>query len=210
MRLQLDIGSCHGNDPKKIQEIVDLCAEVGAELKFQLFKNKPPNIELAPEIWDIAVEMCAKKKVPIFASVWDIYGIDILIDSGCQTAKFAYSQNDKSLMIQYALDKEMEVIVSTDIMGPRYLGCVHLYCIPQYPVPYEISFDGLFPRLDGFSDHTLGIRQSLNAVIEGATIIEKHVTTEANDVDCPDAKFAIKPSQVRNWRKLLDDITSGQ
>jgi sialic acid synthase SpsE len=210
-RLILDFGSNHGNSIERVKEIITLCKEVNAELKFQIFKNKPPNIALDMKIWDEAVRICEGEGVKMFASVWDIYGINILAESGCQTVKFAYSMNDAAMLIEYAQQTvNLETIVSTDIMGPTYQGCKHLYCIPLYPVQYEILFDGLFPRFDGFSDHSIGISQSMYAVMQDAAIIEKHVTTEANDVDCPDAKFAIKPSQVRKLRSVADDITAGQ
>jgi sialic acid synthase SpsE len=75
---------------------------------------------------------------------------------------------------------------------PEYVQ--RLYCIAEYPVKYRIDFDGIFKRFDGFSDHTLGISQSIEAVNRGARIIEKHFRLDNKKCDhVPDGMFAIKP-----------------
>jgi sialic acid synthase SpsE len=208
-RLILDIGSTHGNSMKRIEKIVELCAEVGAELKFQLFRNLPPNIELNRDLIPTISQLCFTSKVKWFASVWDEEAL-LLVDDNCPTVKFAYSQRYNYPLMMNAVGRKLEIIRSADDLSDWGTATVNLYCIPLYPIPYIIDFRGLFPPFDGFSDHTRGISQTLAAIKAGAKIIEKHVTTEENDVDCPDAKFALQPSEVRRLVHVITAWEQGQ
>jgi sialic acid synthase SpsE len=79
---------------------------------------------------------------------------------------------------------------------------VSFYCIPEYPVRYQVDFEGLFPMFDGLSDHTLGFRQTIRAAEMGAQFIEKHF--QGNwDSSCPDGCFALKPAQLDEMVKQL-------
>ena len=56
-----------------------------------------------------------------------------------------------------------------------------------------------FPKFNiGFSDHSLGHELSLAAVAMGATIIEKHVTLDRNDISPAEHHFSMEPGEVLN------------
>ena len=53
-----------------------------------------------------------------------------------------------------------------------------LYCIPKYPCPYsEIDFDKM-KFFDGYSNHCPKLSAPINAVHNGAKIIEIHITSD--------------------------------
>ena len=150
------------------------------------------NVWCSPELYLEAVEY-AGKELAIGASVFGPRELEFLLHTSPDFIKFSYGKKDQVAWIIEALDSRKEVMVSCDVMTEHLVpeGAKKLFCVSQYPVYQELSFDELFPRFDGFSDHTLGIRQTTKSVVMGAKIIEKHVKLNHHDVTCPDALFAV-------------------
>lgn len=87
-----------------------------------------------------------------------------------------------------------------------------LYCVSKYPTPdHNINFGRMkdladkFGRSVGFSDHTVGIFASVAAVANGASVIEKHFTTDRS-LGGPDQVCSLEPHEfavmVREIRRL--------
>lgn len=204
---------------ERIKEAIDRCKALGniSALKLQLFPNdvkytEVGNVYLSPEIFKLAFEYGKQVGLPVTASAFDMESYYFLRNLQPDFIKFAYSQKHQ-WWIKDCLDHGFEAIVSCDVMSDAAVGngiiltqkdgtfikenkVTKLYCIPEYPVRYEVAFDGLFPRFDGFSDHTLGIRQTQRAIDAGAKIIEKHVKLGHEDEICPDASFAVLVEQL--------------
>lgn len=203
-----EIGSCHGGKIELAKEAIRIVAVCGAwAVKFQLFPNTPEftstgNIYLPREWWPELVEYAKSLPVKIFASVWDQEGFDLLLDNGSSFVKFPFSLRRTGKNFN-SHEREFTPIFSLDYLDILEFSYknkpIKLWCIPEYPVKYKVSFDKVFERFDGFSDHTLGIRQSHNALIAGADYLEKHFKLE-DSPDCPDARFAITPKELE---KLL-------
>jgi len=192
----------------RIKEAIDRCKASGIDaIKLQLFPNEAKytdvgNVYLSHELFRLAFEYGKSVDFPVTASVFDMESYYFLRNLQPLFIKFAYSQKHQ-WWIKDCIDHRMEAIVSCDVMTDSLVpsGALKLYCIPEYPVRYEISFDELFPRFDGFSDHTLGIRQTANAIKAGAEIIEKHVKLGYGDETCPDARFAVGVEDFASLRK---------
>ncbi len=210
VRLIAELGSCHMGKLERIKEAADRCKKAGVDaLKLQLFPNDEKytavgNVYLSPELFKLAFEYGRSIDLPITASVFDMESYYFLRNLQPDFIKFAYSQKHQ-WWIKDCLDHQMEAIVSCDVMTDHLVPkeTTRLYCIAQYPVPYEVSFDGLFPRFTGFSDHTLGVRQTVSAIEAGAQIIEKHIRLGYDDETCSDARFAITIEElggVKNGR----------
>lgn len=212
-RIIAELGSCHMGKLERIKEAIDICKDLDLELKLQLFPNEAPyvptNVYLEPELFTQAFEYAENKGVVLSSSVFDQASYDFLLSHRPRYIKFAYSKKNQTEWIDRTLREGIEAVVSADIMTDSKVpvGATKLYCIPEYPVRYEVSFDELFtapqvgakPRFDGFSDHTLGIRQTQRAIDAGAKIIEKHVRLGYGDEVCPDAFFAVS---IRDLGKL--------
>jgi sialic acid synthase SpsE len=207
VRLVLDPGSTHGNSMANIEELITLCTDVHAALKFQLFENIPPNIATNRKFFEQACQLCkAPGMCEIFASVWDEPALDLVNKMGCSSVKFAYSQRYNTGLIQKALRSFERIYISygwNDIIQEDP-SIIPLYVIPEYPVLYKVDFSSIFPRFAGFSDHTIGYSQTVDAIKAGARVIEKHVHP-TKCTECPDARFALSPSNVRG----LNDIIAG-
>lgn len=221
-RIIAELGSCHMSKLERIKEAIDRCKKIGVDaLKLQLFPNEAPyvptNIWLDPYMMREAIEYGDKHGVIVSASVFDELSWIYLLDSNPKFIKFSYSKKESSRLIAATIQHDIEAIVSCDVMTDHLVPkeATKLYCIPEYPVRYEIAFDGLFgeslteripnergpARFDGFSDHTLGIRQTQRAIDAGATVIEKHVRLGYDDETCPDARFAVVIEELGKLRR---------
>jgi len=209
VRLIAEIGSTHDGEKAACIAAIENAAETGIkDVKFQLLEpeqiKETGNISIKPSWLPDLIRCGNGNGVNVFASVWSDTAMALLHNAGANTVKIAYSMNLQHWLIKEAVKMFPEVIVSGDIMHRATVNCIELYCIPLYPVPYEVSFvDGLFPMFAGFSDHTLGIRQSTIAALAGAKIIEKHVFQNENS-RTPDRRFAISWKEMEKLHKKLD------
>lgn len=208
VKIVLDPGSTHMGDKRLAKELIDKAAEAGADyIKFQLFPNdkkytESGNIPL-PYDWFPELKKYARGKIKVTASAFDKQGLDILRACEVDFYKFAYSQQDQLNYIQGLLNVGKTVVVSTDVMNlyklPSHKNLVSLFCQPIYPTMHKTNFDDLFPPFQGFSDHSLGISESVEAAKAGAKWIEKHMTLQYTDcLDTPDGKFALLPDQAKD------------
>jgi sialic acid synthase SpsE len=207
-----DPGSCHDGDLYKAKELVSIGAACGLNaIKFQLLtpnESKGGNIGINWEWMGELIDLGKRKGVEVFASVFDRNGWDYLLSLGCKSVKLSYSQADKLPTYPHLAPLET-VYVSQDVMSPTLslqparrgdvkpgpMRLVRFFCLPLYPVPFVPSFDGLFPRFDGFSSHCLGIDQEIRAVEAGAKYLEFHFQGTW-DSHTPDGRFAKRPQEV--------------
>lgn len=211
MRIILDVGSTHGGSIKKVEEAIRFVASIGiTDVKFQILEKchiKAGNTPIPSSWLKRFIDLGRDVGINVFASVWSFDGMTQLKDAGATTVKFAYSAHSNTSLINLAKLTFDEVIVSTDVMS--YVpGVKNLFCIPQYPVYQLLSFECLFEKFVGFSDHTLGISQSLSAVRAGAKMIEKHVNVNES-FDCPDSRFALTINQVEELKNAIDYTEMG-
>ncbi len=208
VKIIAEIGSCHMANKDYCKEAIDLAAENKCyAIKFQLFQDMYPNISLPREWWGELVDY-AKGKITIFASAFDMGAVNLLEEHKSPYVKFAYSQRKYWKLIDKAR-KFAKVIVSCSPYDSHFYpkDVIRLFCISEYPVRYNINFDNIFSRypFDGFSDHTLGYRQTFQAIRYGAEIIEKHITLDHKDINCPDHYFALRPKELKSMMETIYD-----
>ena len=213
----VDVGSNHGGRLDYAKEFIDIAVDNGCwAIKFQLFKNLPPNIELPREYWPELVGY-AKGRIEIFASVFDKEAMIFLLENGANYVKFAYSMRFNTLGFPTtSLYQSYESDLPKVFISCSPLECcqfcqewLKLFCIPEYPVLYEIDFREIFRNFEfaGFSDHTLGFVQTLNAIDHGAEYIEKHIALNTM-VKCPDWEIALKPKQLKEMMGAIKSCES--
>lgn len=201
IKVIIDPGSTHMGKLDYARELIDIAKDLGVyAIKFQLFGPefaKGGNIPL-PKEWLPELIERADQKVIVTASAFDDEHLDFLIRLKVPFIKFAYSQKHKIDWQRKALEMGIKSIVSCDVMTDHQvlLGSERLYCISEYPVQYQIDFENIFPRFDGFSSHCLGVKQDERAIMAGARMIEKHITLDHADISCPDHFFALHPKEM--------------
>lgn len=87
-----------------------------------------------------------------------------------------------------------------------------LHCTTEYPAPFDQtnlrsmkSIGEIFDIPVGFSDHTPGISIPIAAVALGATVIEKHFTTDKN-LPGPDHKASLEPDELKAMVKAIREV----
>lgn len=199
VRIIAEVGSTHMGKWVYCKEALDRCNELGVDaVKFQLFPNTDKftslgNIWMPKDLYLQSKEYGDEIGIQVSASVFGPEELTFLLSTNPEFVKFAYSMKQSYFDIQTAQTFGTEAIVSCDVMSDADIpaNCTKLFCIPQYPVYSQVSFEGIFPRFQGFSDHTLGFNQTLEAILAGATTIEKHITLNHSDIQCPDSRFAL-------------------
>lgn len=210
-----DVGSTHMGNIEYCFEAVDLAGKIGLDtVKFQLFPDTAEYTTTGNVVfplpwnqtWVELMQYAKDKMVDITASVFSRDALEILCKTKPNFIKFGYGMKEKTNWQSICQDNYgIQTIVSCDVMTAAdiYPKAKKLYCIPEYPVRYLIDFSDIFPRFYGFSDHTLGTKQTLRAVSEGALMVEKHVRLDHMDVKCPDAAFALTFPEME---KLINKV----
>ena len=205
-----DSGSCHGGDLKGALRCIDAAAEAGLKLvKLQLFPalGSGANIPLSPAHIKPIKKYADSMGIQVFASVWDDAGMAALYNAGCKRVKFAYSQRN-SRLLHTACSQFDEVYVSMDLTDSyRFLDpkITRLYVVALYPLVYTIDFTGIFPRMHGFSDHSIAPNNARAAVLAGAEVIECHFKCD-DPAACPDAEFAKDKYALREYIQEVTDV----
>lgn len=201
-----DPGSTHDGSFVKALTLINIAADCGLDaVKFQLLspeQERGQNIGMNWEWLPALIDEGIKRKIEVFASVFNMEGVQWLIKYGCKSVKFAYSQlllHKVSAHLHNNFDK---VYMSTDVMNGVFENTINLYCIPQYPVPFIVDFEGLFPKFNGFSSHCLGIRQEQAALRAGAKYLELHYQGKWES-NTPDGKFAKTPKELGKLMRII-------
>jgi len=218
VKIIVDPGSCHLGSVNKTYHLIEHAKDAGADaIKFQLFKEEvpfvPPNIMLPWDWFPKLVEYGNNIGIEVFASFfhWDAY--KVIRDAGCKSIKFAYGMRGQvqSYWLSGVLAQFDTAYVSNDFMEwhPTKIADTkikRLWCIPQYPVPFQVDFTDKFKRFDGFSSHCMGTQQELMAMRAGAKIIELHMKLPGQTNECPDALISKTPEEVTRlcvWRDMV-------
>ena len=160
--------------------------------------------------------------VELFASPFDAEAVTVMLWAGMRWCKIASGDITNEALVRAAaamfpqrlilatgaataaeIDQAVEWIYHQSGKPPAYL----LACSLVYPSPDDVAEIARVATLAhrhyrtvgtgvGYSDHTHGIISAAVAVGAGATMLEKHVTLDASDLDVPDNAFAIEPDDL--------------
>lgn len=189
--------------------------------------------ETPPEMVKILSEYANSIKIPLFASVFDFSGVDLVHYLGLPAIKIASFELVDTPLIQMAASTGLPMIISTGMGSseeivdainaynhgrPGEPNFALLHCISSYPAsPQEANLSALGPlsalsgghHVVGFSDHTLGFGTAVAAVAFGASIIEKHFIMDRSDGG-PDSHFSMEPAEfaqlVKSCREAWQSI----
>ena len=148
-----------------------------------------------------------------FASIFDEKTYEILKSVNRKYIKIPSVEAYDLNLIKKSLNDFENVIVSTGALKKKELDNLKqfkdeknfhiLHCVSTYPLDYKnCNFEKFFYikknfKNFGYSGHARGIYDAIYAISNGATIIEKHFTTN-NDLEGRDNKFAILPNQLKD------------
>jgi len=234
MKVQIiaDCGiNANGNIEVAKQQIDLACASGVDAVKFQVYNSEKLHGVNSPVYKDAKRGEFSYKDLEVlkdyspiewFASAFDIEAVDFLENIGVKRHKVASrSMTDWKLLERIAKTKK-PVIVSTgrhdtntikkaiDILKDNTITL--LYCIPDYPTKIEdlnfgrmTGIQELFKLPIGFSDHTLGIWASIEAVRLGVVMIERHFTVSRDLPGC-DQIVSLEPHEMKLLIKSIRQL----
>jgi len=175
----------------------------------------------------------ASQNIGFFSTGFDIESINMLAELGQEFFKIPsgeitnlpylrhIGQFNKTIILSTGMSSMVEIDAAINALeksGTPREKITILHCTTSYPVPItEVNLRAMqtihntFNVSVGYSDHTLGIEVPIAAVALGATVIEKHFTTDKN-LTGPDHKASLEPEElrsmitgIRNIEKALGD-----
>ena len=189
-----------------------------------LFRSVSLPWESFPELFAHARE----KGMEPFGTPFGLAGLEVLLGLDAKFIKIASSDVEYTPLLEACGESGKPVILS---LGKATLanaddavsvlensGCQDLtllHCIAAYPAPIaEANLRNIqllklaFPQNQiGFSDHTQDYTASIVAVALGATMIERHVTSDVNN-DGPDDWFSLPLSKFSEFATALNGAKS--
>lgn len=143
---------------------------------------------------------------------FSIAAVDRLERLGVQAYKIGSGELTNRELIRYVAGKKKPMIVSTGMGTPEDV-CAAVSCLPReyallhctslYPTRHDqvrlgaMDWLEFFTPIVGLSDHSPGIWTCLGAVALGASIVEKHFTSDKS-WDGPDIPVSIGPDELRD------------
>lgn len=190
-------------------------------------------LELTDSVHHELIAHCASQDIGFFSTGFDVESINLLVGLGQDLFKIPSGEITNLPYLQHIGKLKKTVILSTGMSnmdeieaaikvleesGTNRSKITVLHCTTAYPVPMSDvnlramqSIQNKFKVAVGYSDHTLGIEIPIAAVALGATIIEKHFTTDRS-LPGPDHKASLEPAEltamidgIRNIEKALGD-----
>lgn len=175
---------------------------------YDLYKSTSTPFKWAKFLFEYAKDV----DIPIFASVFDVTGLEFLEGVNCQAYKIAsFEINDTNLIKEVASTKK-PMVLSTGMASITEIdrALTHitsdvalLHCVSCYPCELYATNLGKITSLKthyedipiGFSDHTSGVTAAIYATMLGARIIEKHIMLEGSE--SADSKFSLTHKQFQ-------------
>jgi len=171
---------------------------------------------------------CKKNKILFACSPFYLDAVDLLKKYKCDIIKIASPEIKNLPLINSASKSGIPMIISTgdsslkeiieakkEIFQKNYKKTAFLHCVSQYPAEIKnLNLNNInylkkklkeFPI--GFSDHSMGIDASVDAVSIGAVIIEKHITLNRSSRG-PDHFFAIEPHELNQMIFKINNFIS--
>lgn len=182
--------------------------------EFEMFKS----LEFSMEKWNQIIKCCADYQIDFMTTIQDPIVLDEMIPLGITAIKVGSDDFDHIFNLEYYMKSGLPLLLSkgmADIEETNQiisllrennyanntclLHCVSLYpCDPSKINLYSIrDLRAIYPDfIWGFSDHTISPITPSLAIMEGATIIEKHFTLDKS-LPGPDHWFSVNPNELQ-------------
>ena len=176
----------------------------GAPTLYELYKQTSTPFAWVREGFALARRL----GITPICSVFSEYGVGLLESLDCPAYKIANMEAMDGELVAAAARTGKPLIISTGLLGSAalmemsmvYTNAAYLHCVSDYPTNIRncnIARVGTLDALQlvtGLSSHTRHDVDSIVAIANGASIIEKHFTLDRNDGG-PDAPFSFEPEE---------------
>ena len=202
---------------KKIKHIYKTSKGIKSESMYKMFKR----LEFKNEWYLKLSKICKNLGIDFLSSAADIESAKILKKINSKAIKIAsediinypllkqIAKLNKRVILSTGMADQKEVERALSILRNIKRKLILLHCVSLYPTPKnKINLNRILALKEkynlpvGFSDHTIGVKASLAAVVLGACVIEKHFTLDKK-LPGPDHMFSSDPQELT---KLINDI----
>ena len=220
-----ELGINHSGNMELAKRMIRAAKEGGADLvKAQLYNAEDdkgkPHYEAAKQAqltFDQAKELFEYARsigIEMFFSVFGVEYVQWCEAIGVKRYKIAACQALEFQLQATILETDKPIIWSvprgilTQHDGLKYPPRIrYLYCILDYPTPLEHILLPDFSKVDGWSDHTIGMDCAKIALARGARIIEKHFCLDKST--CYEGLWSMEPDELRElkrWEKICQKV----
>lgn len=175
------------------------------------------SFEMPLEWVDPLMQYCEKKNIDFMSSVFDVEGLNYLVEKGMKRIKLSSYTITHIPLIEAAAKTGLPLVMSTggsklaeveeavETVLKHHNNLILLHCSIQYPTKLEDvhmgvldTFKHAFPDLKyGYSDHTIEPSDApVQAIYLGGDAIEKHITLDKK-MEGPDHFFALEPDELK-------------
>jgi N,N'-diacetyllegionaminate synthase len=184
-------------------------------------------LELTEAMHHELIAHCASQNIGFLSTGFDIESINFLVGLGQELLKIPSGEItnlpylrhigmlDKNVILSTGMSNMNEIEAAINALegsGTHRSKITVLHCTTAYPAPMSDvnlramqSIKNKFNVAVGYSDHTLGIEIPIAAVAMGATVIEKHFTTDTN-LPGPDHKASLEPEQLKAMIRAIRNV----
>jgi N,N'-diacetyllegionaminate synthase len=176
-------------------------------------------LELSADDHRRLLEDCEREGIMFLSSAFDEQSADLLEELGVKAFKVPSGEITNLPYLRHMAAKRKPLIVSTGMStldevaaafdAVKSVPVVLLHCVSLYPSPAEgtnlRAMQTMRERFGvpvGYSDHTEGVDVALAAVALGASMLEKHFTTDRG-LPGPDHAASLEPEELT---RLIEGI----
>ena len=175
-------------------------------------------LELTESMHHELIAHCASQNIGFFSTGFDVESINLIVGLGQELFKIPSGEItnlpylrhigklDKTIILSTGMSNMDEIEAAINVLeesGTHRSKITVLHCTTAYPLPMSDvnlramqSIQNKFNVAVGYSDHTLGIEIPIAAVALGATVIEKHFTTDRS-LPGPDHKASLESAELK-------------
>ncbi len=195
-----------------------------AEQKYQYLIPLLKEFELSDEAYLEMEAYAAKRNIIFMVNPWDKKSCD-MIESLLHVPVYKVGSPDftNNELLEYIAKTKKPMIVSTGMAqqeeidaGVAFIKTLGvpfaiLHCNSTYPAPFKeinLKYMDVLNKYGvpvGYSGHERGIAVSIGAVARGASIIERHITTDRN-LEGPDHKASLLPQEFKDMVSGIREV----
>lgn len=196
------------------------------------YRQVRAHIELSRDDYVAIMKQCHLRNIDFICTGFDIQAVDFLESLNLSTYKLASHNLGNLPLLNYVANLQKPTILSTgmaewdeidravEIFQSRNTPLALLHCVSIYPTPIEQTNLAMITILKeryglpvGYSGHEIGTLPTLAAVAKGASIIERHFTSDST-LPGFDHKISLEPqaltNMVRDIRAIETMLGTGQ
>jgi N,N'-diacetyllegionaminate synthase len=231
----VDVAADSGADAVKFQtfDAAKLVSSTAATTPYQRERGGSEDqmsmlqaLTLPKDAWVELQRHAEDRGIAFLSTPFDLDSADLLVAMGVPALKISSGELTTLPFLQALSGLGTTLLMSTGMGTAAEVdaavaacegapGLVLFHCVSAYPAPIEECNLRVIPELVarhsvpvGWSDHTPGLTTALGAVALGASILEKHFTTDRT-LPGPDHKASLEPDELNEYVAATKVLAKG-